>query len=493
MLTRNRRGGLRTALSATLALSLAAPLQAQQLGWEPNRIPHNSQAQPLSASGDRPASSGSQSAFLNSSPRSNPQSGEQLGSAVVLRWKSNTAPRQDTPTAAQVFDGGQQQPAAADYHTQVAFSNPLRQQALSAVQPANYQQVPQSSAENRAQDSSGFTFPRFPDSADVQSDPQIPLPDARRQQPDPLSSPEMPPPPNLSQPSGQGNASDSTGSILEDRRANPFPRRADDSSPRDNMADGEPELMPTPNELGSIREGSSGPLRQNANANSFSCDEARNRIQNNPLTAVSLDVSPSYGEGLRSVNKDTEQQRLDFAAASKSREWSDTRGYVIATGRLIDLRDDRVVIDVDGRERAIPLRELSDVDVAYVGESWNIPEKCGMGYQPFQAREHVASTVQWKASGLCHKPLYFEQVQLERYGHEIGPVLQPLVSTAHFFGSIPVLPYKMGIHPPNECQYALGYYRPGNCAPYMLQPIPLSLRGAAVQAAAVTGAAALIP
>ena len=60
-------------------------------------------------------------------------------------------------------------------------------------------------------------------------------------------------------------------------------------------------------------------------------------------------------------------------------------------------------------------------------------------------------------------------------------------------GYIAVLPYKMGIHPPNECQYSLGYYRPGNCAPYMLPPIPWSLRGAAAQAGFVTGAAGLIP
>ena len=74
----------------------------------------------------------------------------------------------------------------------------------------------------------------------------------------------------------------------------------------------------------------------------------------------------------------------------------------------------------------------------------------------------------WKASNLCHKPLYFEEVNLERYGHTAGPVLQPLVSSAHFFGNIIVLPYKMGVHGPTECQYSLGYYRPGNCAPWDL-------------------------
>lgn len=235
------------------------------------------------------------------------------------------------------------------------------------------------------------------------------------------------------------------------------------------------------------------PQRRQPASNLSFCDEQRNRLKNLPLANIDLDVSPGYGEGLRSVKKDTEQQRLDFAAAAEVREWRDYRGQVVATGRLIDLRDDRVVLDVNGAEQTIPFHRLSDADVAYVGEAWNLPTRCGIGYEPFEGRNFIASRVQWTASGLCHKPLYFEQVQLERYGHTAGPVLQPLVSTVHFFGNIGVLPYKMGIHPPQECQYALGYYRPGNCAPYMLQPIPWSLRGAIHQAAVVTGGAALIP
>ena len=102
-------------------------------------------------------------------------------------------------------------------------------------------------------------------------------------------------------------------------------------------------------------------------------------------------------------------------------------------------------------------------------------------------------TFAWTASALCHKPLYFEDVQLERYGHSAGPIAQPFLSTAHFFGNIAILPYKMGINPPNECQYALGYYRPGSCAPYMIEPFPLSLRGALYQTAFVAGLITLLP
>jgi hypothetical protein len=84
-------------------------------------------------------------------------------------------------------------------------------------------------------------------------------------------------------------------------------------------------------------------------------------------------------------------------------------------------------------------------------------------------------------------------VALERYGHTWGPVIQPVVSSAHFFATVPLLPYKAGMNPPWECMYPLGHYRPGNCAPYMIDPIPFSLRGGLMQAGAVVGAVHLLP
>ena len=38
-------------------------------------------------------------------------------------------------------------------------------------------------------------------------------------------------------------------------------------------------------------------------------------------------------------------------------------------------------------------------------------------------------------------PLYFEDPQLERYGHSFPPCCQPLISGAHFFTRLPILPY----------------------------------------------------
>ena len=135
---------------------------------------------------------------------------------------------------------------------------------------------------------------------------------------------------------------------------------------------------------------------------------------------------------------------------------------------------------------------LSDVNLD-ISPAEALPAPCKLQAGEFKDRDWASTTFMWKASGLCHKPAYFEQVHLERYGHATGPYTQPLVSAAHFFLTVPILPYKMGLYPPGECMYTLGYYRPGSCAPYLLDPLPLSVRAGLAQAGVMTGLGAIIP
>ncbi len=121
-------------------------------------------------------------------------------------------------------------------------------------------------------------------------------------------------------------------------------------------------------------------------------------------------------------------------------------------------------------------------------EGRDYPCECRSGTDAsYKPRAWSQTVFNWKATGICHKPLYFEDVHLERYGHSWNPVAQPFLSAAHFFISVPLLPYKMGLNPPQECIYTLGYYRPGNCAPYLIDPIPFSLRAALFEGAAAAG------
>jgi hypothetical protein len=104
----------------------------------------------------------------------------------------------------------------------------------------------------------------------------------------------------------------------------------------------------------------------------------------------------------------------------------------------------------------------------------------------------------WAAPGFYHQPLYFEQINVERYGHHVccGPCsdcAQSVVSAAHFFAAMPLLPYKIGADPCCERQYTLGHYRPGSCNPHQLHFVRPSGNGLTCEAMVITGLIFLIP
>ena len=95
----------------------------------------------------------------------------------------------------------------------------------------------------------------------------------------------------------------------------------------------------------------------------------------------------------------------------------------------------------------------------------------------------------WSAPNTFSNPRYFEDRMLERHGQECGCCLQPLVSGARFFGTVPMLPYLWTVSNPCEREYTLGHYPAGQCVPIMMQRPPYETRAAVVEAGA---AAALI-
>jgi hypothetical protein len=204
------------------------------------------------------------------------------------------------------------------------------------------------------------------------------------------------------------------------------------------------------------------------------CNEFRDELLSTSIRDISLDISPgAYSETAR--------------YGGLSRSWTDRSGNVIANGTMVDLRRGYVILD--GGQK-IPYAKLGASDLAAVSEFWRLPSVCLLGNRggsPYRC--WTPQTVTWKASSLCHKPLYFENRQLERYGHSRGPFAQPIHSTVHFFASLISLPYQTAITPANECQYALGFFRPGDCAPWLKDPIPISLAGARRQALLTTGGA----
>lgn len=112
---------------------------------------------------------------------------------------------------------------------------------------------------------------------------------------------------------------------------------------------------------------------------------------------------------------------------------------------------------------------------------------------PDHREEVTYKPFHWAAPEIWHRPLYFDDVQLERYGQTWSPLLQPALSGAHFFGILPILPYKTGLDRPLAPVSTLGYYRPGSPAPCVGRRIPWQWDAALIQAGAVVSGVFILP
>lgn len=209
-----------------------------------------------------------------------------------------------------------------------------------------------------------------------------------------------------------------------------------------------------------------------------SCEYYRGQLFSTAIQDIALDISPP------GIYADSSKKNF------VTRNWTDRQGNVIAKGTMIDMRRGYVILDNGQR---LPYGRLGESDLIAISDYWNLPKVCGVENRGQVERYWHPLTYTYTASSLCHKPLYFENIQLERYGHTHGPIMQPVRSVAHFFVRLATLPYHTAIHPANECEYPLGLYRPGDCAPWLKDPIPLSLGGVRRQAAVVGGWVAVLP
>lgn len=204
------------------------------------------------------------------------------------------------------------------------------------------------------------------------------------------------------------------------------------------------------------------------------------------IQLVTADLLAVQSDGNGKADADTpSQRRLDEENARQEQKDNDAAAKACGDQAkackeaLKTLRDDGI--------------ETIALDIRVGGRPGSdYPCECRLEGEVFEPRRFATTMMTWKAAGNCHKPLYFEDWNLERYGHSHGP-LDPIISAAHFFVTLPVLPYKMGVELPWECVYPLGYYRPGNCAPWTVPAVPISCRGFAVEAATVTGLVFLLP
>lgn len=87
--------------------------------------------------------------------------------------------------------------------------------------------------------------------------------------------------------------------------------------------------------------------------------------------------------------------------------------------------------------------------------------------------------------------LYFEDLNAERYGWDLGPI-QPLVSTAKFVYDLALLPGHFVVDPcGNDAN--TGYCLPGDPTPLLLYPPELTVRGSVAEVVVILALVAIFP
>jgi hypothetical protein len=149
---------------------------------------------------------------------------------------------------------------------------------------------------------------------------------------------------------------------------------------------------------------------------------------------------------------------------------------------VVDRPFDELTTDILPKDGRLP-DDYAKREFEREGVVWHVP---GLG------RPWVDSEFYWEAPAICHRPLYFQEINLERHGNKVR-LVQPLVSAAAFYGRIPALPYLMALDPPHKPVYTLGYRRPGSYVACRMTQVPLLLGPGAVQAAVIMGLIIAIP
>jgi hypothetical protein len=93
---------------------------------------------------------------------------------------------------------------------------------------------------------------------------------------------------------------------------------------------------------------------------------------------------------------------------------------------------------------------------------------------------------------VCYHRLYFEQINSERYGWDLG-LAHPLISAGIFFWDVAWLPYHAFTEPFRRYECNTGYFLPGDPVPLLLYPPELSLTGALAEAAVIGLGFAIFP
>jgi len=109
-----------------------------------------------------------------------------------------------------------------------------------------------------------------------------------------------------------------------------------------------------------------------------------------------------------------------------------------------------------------------------------------------QPRAYAPTQLLIEPSCVVLRKLLFEELNAERYGWDLG-IVQPVVSTAHFFGDVLLWPARVASNVREAYETSAGKCPPGSPLPYAIYPPNVTPFGAIVGAATIGGTIAIFP
>lgn len=121
------------------------------------------------------------------------------------------------------------------------------------------------------------------------------------------------------------------------------------------------------------------------------------------------------------------------------------------------------------------------------------PEQPTLSQVAFAGRSFPRQQLTTEPHFVNHARLYFQQINAERYGWDLGP-LHPFLSAAQFYGDVFIWPYRVFSNFCDRTDSSAGRCLPGDPVPLLLYPPEiLSLQGGIGQALITVPLAIAIP
>jgi hypothetical protein len=126
------------------------------------------------------------------------------------------------------------------------------------------------------------------------------------------------------------------------------------------------------------------------------------------------------------------------------------------------------------------------------GIAITFPEGPVLSTDTYQGRNYEARKMVVAPNYVIYRRLYFQQLNFERYGWDLGPIT-PVLSASVFFYDFVMLPYHWGTDVCRCDDNNAGYCLPGDPVPLLLYPPELSLTGAAAEVGTILTLVAIFP